>query len=238
MSTHRLSRISRDTAERILRRDLDALRQAGPLAGPLAAASTAAHRDDLVGEPAVMAAFEAAQLAPVPQSGRRSMLKATMAKVLTVKVAAILAGLSVGGVALAASTGLLPNPLSDTPPSHAPAATPSHPNGAGSADPNPSEYGLCQAFVAEATDNPGKALENPAFSALVSAAGGADNLSEYCDSVIAAGPGATRPSHPGANPTATGRPEGLPTPPTGAPATLPTPSHPTPSHPTTPSHGG
>ena len=35
------------------------------------------------------------------------------------------------------------------------------------ATPSPSLRGLCQAYTAHAADNPGKALDNPAFAALI-----------------------------------------------------------------------
>jgi hypothetical protein len=168
------------------------------------------------------------------------MFKAAIAKLLTVKVAAILVGLGLGGVALAATTGVLPNPLVDTPTSHAPTVAPSHPTGPASANPTPSEYGLCQAYVAEATSNPGRALENPAFTSLVTAAGGPENLDGYCDAVIAAGPAVTPPGPSGAKPSATGKPAGVPTPPAGSPAALPIPTglpNPVPSIPGTPPSG-
>jgi hypothetical protein len=154
------------------------------------------------------------------------MLKIALAKLLTVKAAAatttIIAATGVGGVALAASTGVLPNPLVDTPatPSatHAPAtpgsptATTPHPAGAGdaSASPSPSLLGLCQAYTAGAAANPGKALDNPAFTVLINAAGGADHVTEYCDTLTAAASAGAIPSRPGADPAGAGRPTAAP----------------------------
>jgi hypothetical protein len=89
--------------------------------------------------------------------------------------------------------------------------------------PTPSLQGLCTAYQAGATSNPGKAIDNPAFSVLVAAAGGTDKVADYCDELI--GP---RPTHPAGPPT-----DVIPSHPTGAPdVSHPAPSHSTPSHPT------
>src|SRR5215211_5664524 len=115
MSTHRPRHIDRETAEQLLRGDPGALHEVGPLAAPLQAAQAAAFPDELVGEQMALAAFRAAQLIPVPQPRRPSMLKIALAKVLTAKAAAVLAGLSLGGVAVAATTGAIPTPFDSTP---------------------------------------------------------------------------------------------------------------------------
>ncbi|HET8659908.1 MAG TPA: hypothetical protein VFM55_13025 [Micromonosporaceae bacterium] len=219
MSTHRPRHrhIDRETAEQLLHGDPGALHEVGPLAAPLAAARAAASPDELVGEQMALAAFRAAQLVPVPLPRRSSMLKIAMAKVLTAKAAAVLAGLSLGGVAVATTTGAIPTPFDNKPDAPAPAASPAHSNGSDGAHPSPSLVGLCRAYAAGATDNPGKAAENPAFAALVSAAKGAENIEEFCETVDKAGPGAT----PGAPDTA-GKPDDLPVPPvTGASADPP-----------------
>lgn len=97
-------------------------------------------------------------------------------------------------------------------------------SGSAAATPSPSLHGLCTAFRAGATDNPGKALENPAFSALVAAAGGTDNVGAYCDSLL--GPAPTHPAgtpstHPGRGKPST-HPGGKPsTHPGGRPSTHP-----------------
>lgn len=220
MSTHRPRRIDRETAERLLRGDPEVLHEVGPIAARLGAARAAAFPDELIGERAALAAFRAAQLKPVPQPGRPSMLKTALAKLLTVKAAAVVSGLSLGGVALAAGTGVMPNPLSPSPASHAtatPTAASAHTGGHGAAHPSPSLVGLCRAYAAEATNNPGKAADSPAFAALVTAARGAENVEEYCKTVTRVSPGAT-PGSPGS----AGRPADLPAPPvTGASANPP-----------------
>ncbi len=73
------------------------------------AAKVPARPGELAGEEALMAAFRAH--AARPPVARQS-LKGTLARLLTIKVGALCAAvLSVGGVAVAASTGTLPGPL-------------------------------------------------------------------------------------------------------------------------------
>jgi hypothetical protein len=207
MRAHRFRRVIRRTAEQSLRGAPDRARTDGPdaLNDLLAAACAPAHRGELAGEEAAVAAFVAARLADAGQPRRQSMLKVTLAKVLTVKIAAIaVATLAVGGVAVAAATGNLPNQGDPTPP---PAVTvpslPDKPSGASgegqgpnapdkdkntapdkpngdNASPSPSLAGLCNAFTADAGADRGKALENPAFNALITAAGGKDKVPAYC----------------------------------------------------------
>jgi hypothetical protein len=119
------------------------------------------------------------------------MLKTALAKALTVKVAAATIGVAAlgGGIALAGTSGTL------TTAGHGGAAKASHapanPTGkatAGRSDdghgsdaaPSPSLVGLCRAYAAGVADNPGKALENPAFGALIAAAGSKANVEAFC----------------------------------------------------------
>lgn len=194
-----------------------------------------AHPDELAGEGTAMAAYRAANLGPVPQPRRGSMLETALAKLRTLKAAAVaaVAITATGGVALAASTGVLPNPMSD---GGAPAAKPSaHATGkpssagakkAGAASPSPSLIGLCQAYAAGAGSNPGKVLENPAFQVLITSAGSKEEVAGYCADVLAAhdaartAPGSAPTARPSKAPTA--RPSGKPdSHPTAAPATKP-----------------
>jgi hypothetical protein len=235
MSTHRRSRISPGAVERLLA-GATPTPQEERLALLLAEMRAPATQEDLAGETAALAAYRAANLAPVRQPRRRSMLKTALAKLLTVKAAAAaaVAITATGGVALAASAGVLPNPASDR---GAPAARPSaHATGkpatagaekAGSAAPSPSLVGLCRAYAADAGDNPGKALENPAFQALITAAGSKDDVAGYCDDVLAGqeAAGTTSGGAPTARPSKAPaeRPSAGPDDhPTGPPATAPT----------------
>jgi hypothetical protein len=179
-------------------------------------------------------------------AGRSAALKAVIASIAAVTIAS-------GGIALAAS-GNLPgthgparadesitdspsddpteptetetdDPGSDgTEPTESPTDTPTVTD-APSATPSPSLKGLCRAFSSGNKTEKGKALESPAFAALISAAGGIDGVEEYCLTLL--GAPAEHPTHP-AHPT--------PTHPTN-PASTDHPSHPAaPSHPASPSH--
>lgn len=202
MSAQRPARIDRATAEQLLRGGPVGA-QAAPedLVDLFAAAAAPASARELAGEPAALAAFRAARLGPVHQPRRRQMIKSTLAKLFTVKAAAALAAATAaGGVALAASSGTLPNPLAgggaeDTKPTAAHATARPAPDAShgerGNASPSPSLVGLCHAYTAGAANNPGKALENPAFTALITAAGGKDQVAGYCVKILAAAPGAS-----------------------------------------------
>ncbi len=168
------------------------------------------------------------------------MLKTTVAKLLSAKLvaAAAVATAATGGVALAAATNTLPDqaqsvahdilnapsPDAHGKPSQAPSeagkpeATSSH---APKGTPSPSLRGLCTAYQAGVADSHGKAMDSPAFSALVTAAGGTDNVADYCTKLIGA------PStHPSGEPTS--HPTGSPTShPSGKPTAVPTDSRPT-----------
>jgi hypothetical protein len=226
--------MNRGAAERLLA-GAAAKPEDEPVVLLLAGMRAPARPDELLGERAALAAYRAANLGPVPQPRRRSMLESAVAKLLTLKAAAAAAVVitATGGVALAASAGVLPNPMSDD----ASAAKPSahatgKPSTAGekksdSAAPSPSLVGLCRAYVAGAGDNPGKALDNPAFQALITEAGSKDDVDGYCDDVLAAheaartAPGNAPSARPSKAPAA--RPSAGPdTHPTGAPATVPT----------------
>ncbi|GAB2810482.1 hypothetical protein [Lentzea nigeriaca] len=213
MSNHRFRRISRRTAERLLCDAPGRTRATGHdrLSEVLAAASAPARDRELTGEQAALAAFRAARLATAPQRRRPRMLKIALANVLTVKIAAVTAA-AAGGIALAAATGTLPGQRHEEP---SPAAdtnvvattsvtTKDKPNSPdkkpdNSASPSPSLKGLCQAYTAGAGSEHGKAHENPAFSALITAAGGADKVPAFCADQLGEKPG--KPDH-----TAPGKP--------------------------------
>ncbi|MGC5020569.1 hypothetical protein [Micromonospora sp. DT47] len=163
------------------------------------------------------------------------MIETALAKLVTLKVGAtVLAVTATGGVALAAANGALPNPLasaSATPSAHATGAPADKGKKAGESaapgakgTPSPSLVGLCRAYTAKVGDNPGKALENPAFTVLITTAGGIDKVAAYCDTLLAAEKGkpSTRPStRPSVVPSrSAGKPDARPTPEasrTGAP---------------------
>ena len=223
MSGKRHVRIDRATAEQLLSGP-PAGRGGAPdeLADLLVAAAAPAARGELAGESAILAAFRAAQVTPVHHPGRRHMMKTALAKLLTIKAAAVVAATAVGGVAFAASTGNLPESFGGgaKPGAH---ASPS-PHERGNASPSPSLVGLCRAYHAGAGDNPGKALENPAFGALIDAAGGKDKVTAYCTALLAKqGKKAAGPSHsPGRPSVATSATMHAPEHPTARPSEHPT----------------
>ncbi|MFE9691304.1 hypothetical protein [Micromonospora sp. NPDC005806] len=150
------------------------------------------------------------------------MSQIALAKLLTLKVgAAVVAVTATGGVAFAAATGTLPNPLTDPsakPSAHAtgkPSDAADKGKGAGDAkgSPSPNLVGLCRAYRAGAGDNPGKALENPAFRVLITTAGDQEKVAAYCDRLLATEKG---------KPSQAARPTATPSHPAGKPGARPT----------------
>lgn len=208
MSPHRADWIDRDTAEALLTGVPAARRGAGRVGEHLASAAAPGHPHELAGRSAALAAFRAAHLYPAPEQRRTSVMKTLVAKLLTIKAAALLSVVAGGGIALAATTGALPHSLGHLPTgapkaAHAsarPGSTPSHPSpGRPSAMPSEALVGLCHAYVAGAGADHGKALSSPAFTDLITAAGGTDKVDAFCATVLAASPSkaSSRPStHP------------------------------------------
>lgn len=258
MRANRRRRLNRNAAEQLLRgepaggpaglsADCDAL--ASLLAA--AAAPALVHDRELAGEAEAVMAFRRALLGPAPQS-RRPLMSAT--KLLVAKAVFAAVGVTGGGVALAAATGHLPSNHTGTPAAASSAASASampsadgkstsHPtpspsqSQSSSSSPSPSLRGLCQAYTAHGGSSPGKALDTPAFSALITAAGGKDKVAAFCASLLATKPGNGPTSHPGGKPSSlptsantthsTGKPTTVPSDhPTGKPTTVPT-DHPT-----------
>ncbi|MEV6873572.1 hypothetical protein [Amycolatopsis sp. NPDC051128] len=221
MSTHRSRRLDRQTAEELL--DGAPGGRDHALNALLAAAAGAASEAELRGEHAAVAAFRAARLEPAPRPRRRLMIKTMLAKLLTAKLAvaaAAAAAVAAGGVATVAATGNLPG----SPDEHAtstPATTASAKSGdpataatgtshgkakdsgaAPSGSPSPSLVGLCHAYTAGAGSDHGKALESPAFTVLITTAGGKDKVDAYCVKVLADADHATKTAVPGPPPAA------------------------------------
>jgi hypothetical protein len=237
---------------------LDGMDADSALARLLADASAPAQPDELDGLSAALTAFSASQLRP-----RRSPVKTILASLLATKALAVTAAAaSIGGVALAAATGSLPpaaqnaahnlvrapagahsDGTDDVNERTSPATIRATPSAKPSATPSPSLVGLCRAYSAGVATANGKALDNPAFTVLISAAGSKDAVTSYCIGVLDAAPG----GKPTALPTQaqnhkpgshhTGPPSSHPvgrssSHPTGAPTSHPT-GAPT-SHPTKP----
>ncbi len=218
MSTHQPRRVDRDTAEHLLAGVPAVRHRVGPLGAYLAAAAAPGQPQELAGGPEAMAAFQAAHLQPAAQQRRTSMIKTWVAKLLTVKAAALLTVTAAGGMALAATTGALPNPLADTPattpsPAHAtgrPTTTPSHPGGRPSVMPSASLLGLCHAYTAGAGADHGKALTDPAFTDLITAAGGTAEVTTFCATILASAHAASHPAGPADTTHPTGPPSAHP----------------------------
>jgi hypothetical protein len=235
MSNHRHRRITRDAAEQLLDSAAIGTSAGGDALTDLLAVAAApmTRSGELPGERAAIAARSSARLSPVPHARRRSMIKTTLAKILTVKIAAIGALAAASGVAVAATTGLVSNPLStgsQGPNAHAsahatnsghPSPGASRPKSQGS--PSPSLVGLCQAFTAGAGTDHGKALDNPAFTVLITTAGGKDHVADYCAGLLATAPAAKPKASASPHPNASAHPTGSPKPhstdhPTGKPS--------------------
>ncbi|MEV4541966.1 hypothetical protein [Micromonospora echinaurantiaca] len=218
MNAHRMDQ---ETVERLLDGPVvdpqDAHR---PLVLLLTAVRATARDGELAGEGSAVHAYRRA-LAGAPldlPAGPRQRFTLT-----AFGVRALVAGVALaatGGVAFAAANGSLPNPLRAPAPASAPPTAPwppstspgqpagpsTSPSGAGDhgTTPTASLTGLCRAYR-EVTDNPGRALENPAFAPLVDAAGGRNRVDDYCDRALGDPPG--RSKSPGAP---TDRPDGGP----------------------------
>ncbi|GLY22101.1 hypothetical protein [Micromonospora sp. NBRC 101691] len=227
----RRSRRPDETAERLL----DTAATAGvdppdePVARLLAAAAASARPGELAGEEAALAAFRAARTqrpAPVPPPPPRR----------TARAVAWLAGLTVAataGVAVAtvdlhrsdpppappAPTTPAPAPPETVPtPTRTPSAatgTTAPPSGEQprrSTSPRPAGHrGLCNAYLTKSAGQRAKALRTPAFQALVEAAGGPEQVEEYCREQLDVPPGRhpSRTDRPGHD-TRTGSPTARP----------------------------
>jgi hypothetical protein len=203
-----------DILERLLEGRLDPASAPpgyGALVRVLAAATAPAAPEELAGEQLAMATFEAVMRSHPPiLVPRRS---AVPSKVFTMKAAAaaLVAVLSIGGIAAAAS-GLLPgqaSPAADRAPATTGADAARHRLGdaaaantggsarAGATDGQGRESavgpdatgaaraGLCRAWQAGQGTDHGRRADSVAFQALVDAAGGAGKVAAYCEDVLA-----------------------------------------------------
>jgi hypothetical protein len=145
-------------------------------------------------------------------------MKALLANALAAKVLIGAVGAaSLGGVSLAAASGDLPDgpqqaahDLVGAPApgnsadhrqdgAHRPSPKPTteaSDEATPDATPSPSMVGLCRAFGAGNKDTHGKALDNPAFTVLITNAGGKAGVAAYCTTVLASAPGGKPAEHP------------------------------------------
>ncbi|MFJ9783069.1 hypothetical protein ACIRSS_26045 [Amycolatopsis sp. NPDC101161] len=191
MSEHEGRRIDRHAAERLLRGA--SAETSDALAGLLAAAAAPPRDGELGGEQAAVTAFlEAARHDRAPRPRSPSMSQRGLLKV----AAAAAAVFAVGGVA-AAATGALPLPGggATSAPATSEAARPAGSAAASAsthaaarpespASPSPSLAGLCHAYDAGGKAEHGKALESPAFTALIRAAGDRTKVDGYCAALV------------------------------------------------------
>jgi hypothetical protein len=216
----------------------------GRLARLLAAATATAAPEELAGERLAMASFAAAMRSHPPTlSPRRTTVPR---KVLTMKAAAaaLVAALSLGGVA-AAATGLLPDqasPVADQAPATTGAEGAAHGLGqaataslggaanAGSAAGQGRESaagpdvtgaaraGLCRAWQAGQGADHGRRMDSVAFQALADAAGGADQVAAYCQDVTAGSSAGAHGQGQGSPPSVSAPPTSVSPPSSGPPA--------------------
>jgi len=220
----------------------------GGLARLVAAATAPATPEELADEHLVMAEFRAAMRSHPPTLVPRRT--AVPRKVFTMKAAAaaLVAVLSIGGVA-AAATGLLPDqvsPVAEQATGTTGADAAAHGLGkaatadlggaanAGSADGQgrasavgpdaggTARAGLCRAWQAGQGADHGSRMDSVAFQALVEAAGGADHIATYCEDV-ADGSGADAHRQSQASPPSGSAPPTSVTPPSSGPPADPGP---------------
>src|SRR6266571_4797486 len=226
----------------------------------LAAAAAPPDAEELAGEAAAVARFAAAARSrPVRLLHLNPRRSHVLAKLLTVKAAAVALGvLAAGGVA-AAATGTLPAPAQQVahavlgkagvPASSAPGASTTTASSASTATTvtttaaqahavgpdaaGPAARGLCRAWAAGQGGQHGKKLDAVAFAALAQAAGGSGKVAAYCAKVAASGaaPSGTAPSSSAVPSTTGGSGRG------GSPTSVPPSMVPSSTAPPT-THGG
>jgi hypothetical protein len=236
-----------DTLERLLQGRLDAGSAPpgyGGLARLLAAATAPAAPEELAGERLAMASFAAAMRSHPPILVPRRT--AVPRKVFSMKAAAaaLVAVLSVGGVAAAAS-GLLPgqaSPVADQAPATTGAGVGAHGLGkaavasmggtaqaastdgqgrASAVGPDATaaaRAGLCRAWQAGQAADHGRRMDSVAFQALADAAGGADNIAAYCEDITAGSSVGTHGQGQASPPSVSAPPTSVSPPSSGPPA--------------------
>jgi len=172
MSTNRKNQISRTASGRAL--DARAPSGSEEVDALLRAATAPAGAEELSGLDRATAQF---RLAAPALTERHDMLR-TSARTFTAKAIAlsVVAVGGIGGVALAADQGVIDVPgISHREKDKAPKEKKQTPA------PRPSLAGLCKAY--QASDS-AQRLDNPAFTALTTAAGGAENVTTYCVELV------------------------------------------------------
>jgi hypothetical protein len=179
--------INASTADRLLEGEtVDGCER---LAHLLAAASAPGLPEELAGQDAALEAFRTARRAPFPRTRKLSMFaRSRAARFLTIKAAAVVVVVGgIGGVALAAGTGNLPEQVQR----HLPGTetTSGHPNAPATAtwsaksSASVSLRELCREYASRDSDRRRKALKNSTeFQALVDQVGSRDRerVDQFC----------------------------------------------------------
>jgi hypothetical protein len=242
-----LPAVDQDLLDRLLEGRLDPASAPpgyGGLVRLLAAATAPAAPEELAGEHLAMATFAAVMRSHPPTLAPRRT--AAPRKVLTIKAAAaaLVAVLSLGGVAAAAG-GLLPDqasPVADQAAATTGADAAAHGLGraaaanlggaanAGSAEgqgraeavgpdaAGAGRVGLCRAWQAGQGADHGRRLDAVAFQALTDAAGGADNIAAYCEDAAAGASVGANGKGQGSPPSVSDPPTSVSPPSSGPPA--------------------
>jgi hypothetical protein len=191
----------------------------------LNAAAAPGQPHEIAGAYAAAQRLAAARRWPVGQPARSRRPVIGWSKAFFLKIAVIAVAFVGGGWALAATTGILPDPLVP----HSPATpsagggdgqTPTSSPGPTSSNPTPSTgppasatvtagvsppatpglVGQCEAVLRRNPDRRSQLLDTPAYADLVAAAGGKDKVTEYCRAHV--GGSGTTPPAPSPSPTA------------------------------------
>lgn len=189
----------RHSAEQLLRGVPAARLAAGPLGEHLCAAAAPARPAELAGRPQAIAAFRAARTAAPPARPAGVPTNSWGTKLLTLKVAALLAATATGSIAMVTASGTVPLLADPRPPSVSPdrsarptASPPAQPDrptsvrtAAPAATPAASSASLVQACRDHApTIGSGPSRSGADFAALVAAAGGRDRVVPFCAQLL------------------------------------------------------
>jgi hypothetical protein len=216
----------------------------GGLARLLAAATAPAAPEELAGEQLMLAEFATVMRSHPPTLVPRRTAVPRKALTMKAAAAALVAVLSLGGVAAAAS-GLLPgqaSPVAEQAPATTGAeaaahgfgkAAPANPGGSATAESTVGQgrasaagpdaagtarAGLCRAWQAGRGADHGRRAESVAFQALVEAAGGADRVAAYCQGVAAGASAEDHGKGQGSPPSGSAPPTSVSPPSSGPPA--------------------
>jgi hypothetical protein len=191
--------MDRETAERLLS-GAEPTPRTVAVANLLASAAAPATASELAGEYAALAAFRAVKRSP-------KTLRVPVRRLLVLKVSAIAALVTAGGLAFASGTGILPTPFRPAPAvsmssATSPGKTPSA-NRLGSSpgalsttvgttatpssQPPAAITALCHSYLGQNTEDRRKSLKKKEFEQLVIAAGAAEEVDAYCHAIESSG---------------------------------------------------